>query len=81
MGRMVREVQNDKYRDVRKVKGSGGPILILLLRKARGFVVVVGECAGVVARKLCSFVGANLIVVEILGDGMLVVGKWASIYC
>jgi hypothetical protein len=80
MGRMVCEVQNDKYRDVRKVKGSGGPILILLLREARGFVVGVGGYAGVVARKLYLFVGASLIVAEILRGGTLVAGKWVSVY-
>jgi hypothetical protein len=80
LGRMASEMQNDRYRDVRRVKGSGGPILILLLREARGFVVGVGECAVGVARKLCLFVDANLIVVEILGDGMLVVEMWVSVY-
>jgi hypothetical protein len=80
MGMMVYEVQNDRYRGVRRAKESGGSILILLVREVRGFVVGVGGCAVVIARKLCLFVGANLIVIVILRDGMLVVGKWVSVY-
>jgi hypothetical protein len=82
MGRMVSEVQNDRYRGLGRAKGSGGPIVILLLREARGFVVEVRGCAVVIARKLCLFVDANQnqIVTEILRDGMLVAGKRVSVY-
>ena len=82
MGRMVSEVQNDRYRGLERAKGSGGPIVILLLREARGFVVEVRGCAVVIARKLCLFVDANQnqIVTEILRDGMLVAGKRVSVY-
>ncbi len=80
MGRMVSEVQNDRCRGVRRAKGRGGPILILFLREARGFVIGVEGCAVVIARKLCSFVDATRIVIEILRDGMLVAEKWGSVY-
>jgi hypothetical protein len=76
----VSEVQNDRYRGVGRVKRSGGPILILLLREARRLVVEVGGCAVVIARKLCLFVDANLIVIEILRDGKLVAGNRVTVY-
>jgi hypothetical protein len=81
-GRMVSVVQNDRYKGGVRAKGSGGPIVILLFREARGFVVEVRGCAVVIARKMCLFVDANQnqIVIEILRDGMLVAGKRVSVY-